>query len=178
MHNKIYNKKKSCIKTTRKMTYQTVNQINSYLTFKLDEEFFSANVSKVLEILELVKITRVPKAPDFMRGVINLRGEVLPVIDTRIKFGLPGTEETSETCIVVVEIEMEGENLKTGILVDSVEEVLEIEPKEILPPPSIGNQYKSAFINGMIKSDDQFLMILDVDKILTTKEIDILKDKV
>lgn len=160
------------------MTNKVVEQINSYLTFKLEEEFFSANVSRVLEILELVKITKVPKAPDFMRGVINLRGEVLPVIDTRLKFGLSKTEETNDTCIVVVEIEMDDDSMKAGILVDSVEEVLEIEPEEILPPPSIGNQYTSEFIKGMAKTDDQFIMILDVDKIMTAKEMDILKDQI
>ncbi|MFP4092283.1 MAG: chemotaxis protein CheW [Cyclobacteriaceae bacterium] len=144
---------------------------NSFLTFRLHEEVFAANVSKVLEILELTKITKVPKAPEYMRGVINLRGSVLPVVDTRIKFGLPLKPETVNTCIVVLNIQIESEELKVGALVDAVQEVLEFTPESISPPPSIGSKYRSEFILGMGKVSDDFIMILDVDKVFSLDEI-------
>ncbi len=151
------------------------NKLNSYLSFKLGEEVYAANVSKVLNILEMTKITKVPKAPDYMKGVINLRGTVLPVIDTRIKFGLSATELSINTCILVLEIVVEGEHLHVGGLVDAVQEVLEIEEHQILPPPNLGNRYRSEFINGMYKvNDEQFIMMLDMDKIFNSEDISIL----
>lgn len=159
------------------MTKETITELNSYLSFSLGEELFAANVGKVLNILEMTKITEVPKAPDYMKGVINLRGTVLPVVDTRIKFGMTPTEYTTNTCIVVMEVEMEGENIQVGALVDSVQAVLEIEDSEIKPPPSIGSKYKSEFINGMVKVDDKFIMLLDMEKVFSTDEIISLKEK-
>ena len=97
--------------------------INSYLTFKLGDEFFAANVSKVLNILEMTKVTKVPKAPNYMKGVINLRGSVLPLVDTRIKFDMTETEYTTNTSILVLDINMNGEPVHLGALVDSVQEV-------------------------------------------------------
>jgi len=153
------------------MEKNILNKSNSYLTFKLSDEIFAAHVSKVLNILEMVRITKVPKAPDYMIGVINLRGEVLPVIDTRIKFGMPLTEHTVHTCIIVMNIEMDGKTLDIGALVDAVQEVIEVDASEILPPPSIGNKYKSEFITGMISYGEQFMMLLDIDKVLTSDEL-------
>jgi len=152
------------------------NIINSYLTFKLDNEYFAANVSKVLNILEMTKITKVPKSPPYMKGVINLRGAVLPLIDTRIKFDMPETEFTTNTCILVLEIEIQGDTIHVGALVDSVHEVIELEKKQILPAPSIGNKYKSEFIEGIAKVEEDFVMILDMDLIFSTDEITMLKD--
>jgi len=161
------------------MEQDNIVMLNSYLSFQLGEEIFAANVSKVLNILEMTKITKVPKAPAYMQGVINLRGTVLPVIDTRIKFGLPPTEVTTNTCILVLDIEIEGETLQVGGLVDSVQEVLEIEPKQILPPPNIGNKYRSQFINGMFKvDDDNFIMLLDMDKVFSVEDIAILSGNI
>lgn len=154
------------------MEQENNQMLNSYLSFKLGDEIFAANVAKVLNILEMTKITKVPKAPDYMKGVINLRGTVLPVIDTRIKFGLSGTEFTTNTCILVLDIEIEGESLHVGGLVDGVQEVLEIEHSQILPPPNIGNKYRSQFINGMFKvDDDNFIMLLDMDKVFSVEDI-------
>src|SRR5687768_17514595 len=107
----------------------------SYLSFKLGEEIFAANVEKVLEILEVTKITKVPKSPAYMRGVINLRGNVLPVIDTRQKFNMPHTEDTVNTCIMVLNIHMDGDKLILGALVDAVQEVLEISQDQIKTAP-------------------------------------------
>lgn len=151
--------------------------VNSFLSFKLGDELFAANVGKVLEILELTKITKVPKSPDYMRGVINLRGNVLPVIDTRIKFGMPAIGDTINTCIIVLDIEMEGESVKVGLLVDMVQEVLQIDADNIQPPPSIGHKYKSDFIQGMGKLDGEFVMILKIDQVLSTDELSIIQEK-
>lgn len=154
---------------------QELTQLNSYLSFKLGDEIFAANVGKVLNILEMTKITKVPQAPAYMQGVINLRGTVLPVVDTRIKFGLSPTEVTTNTCILVLDIQVEGEGLHVGGLVDSVQEVLEIEPHQILPPPNIGNRFRSQFITGMYKlTDDDFIMLLDMDKIFNVEDLALL----
>lgn len=147
------------------MNNETTTKINSYLSFNLGEEQFAAHVGKVLNILEMTKITEVPKAPEYMKGVINLRGTVLPVVDTRIKFGMTPTEYTTNTCIVVMEVDMEGDIVQVGALVDSVQAVLEIEESQIQPPPSIGSKYKSEFIYGMAKLDDRFIMLLDMEKV-------------
>lgn len=152
-------------------------KLNSYLSFKLGEEIFAANVSKVLNILEMTKITKVPKAPSYMKGVINLRGTVLPVVDSRVKFGMAPTEVTPNTCILVLEVDVEGEVLQVGGLVDSVQEVLEIEPHQIMSPPSIGSRYRSEFITGMYKRDeDHFIMLLDMDKVFSSDEALVLRE--
>ena len=132
----------------------------------------------MLNILELTNITKVPKAPDYMKGVINLRGTVLPVIDTRIKFGMTPTEFNVNTCILVLDIDIENESLHVGGLVDAVQEVLEIELNQILPPPNIGSKYRSEFISGMYKlNEEQFIMILDMDKVFSAEELLTVKDK-
>lgn len=154
------------------MDKEELGQINSYLTFKLGEEEFAANVSKVLSIMEMTKITKVPKSPEYMQGVINLRGQVLPVVDTRIKFGMSPTEFTQNTCIIVMEVNVENEQVLVGALVDSVQEVLELNDEDIQPPPSIGTNYKSEFISGMAKVDEKFIMILDMDKVFSAKELE------
>ena len=159
------------------MTTESINKVNSYLSFHLGEEEFAAHVGKVLNILEMTKITEVPKAPEYMKGVINLRGAVLPVIDTRIKFGMTPTEYTNNTCIVVLEVEMEGDIVQVGALVDSVQAVLEIEEAQIQPPPSIGSKYKSEFIDGMAKVNEKFIMLLDMEKVFSSDEIISLKEK-
>lgn len=152
------------------------HKINSYLTFKLGEETFGANVAKVLNILEMTKITKVPKSPPYMKGVINLRGAVLPLIDTRIKFDMPETEYTPNTCILVLDIDLNGEPVHVGALVDSVQEVIEIDDSQIQPPPSIGSKYRSEFIEGMAKINEEFIMLLNMDLIFSTSELSLLKD--
>lgn len=145
--------------------------INSYLTFKLGDETFASNVSKVLNILEMMSITKVPKAPEYMKGVINLRGTVLPVIDTRLKFGMTPTEVTTSTCILVLDVVVEKEAIKVGALVDSVQEVLELNNDDIQPPPNIGSKYKSEFIYGMSKAGEEFIMLLDMDKVFSATDV-------
>lgn len=159
------------------MNNETTTKINSYLSFNLGEEEFAAHVGKVLNILEMTKITEVPKAPEYMKGVINLRGTVLPVVDTRIKFGMTPTVYTPNTCIVVMEVDMDGDVVQVGALVDSVQAVLEIDNAQIQPPPSIGSKYKSEFIYGMAKIDEKFIMLLDMEKVFSSDEIIQVKEK-
>ncbi|MFW5777554.1 MAG: chemotaxis protein CheW [Bacteroidota bacterium] len=152
------------------------NVVKSYLSFELGDEMFAADVSKVLEILELRPITKVPRSPSYMRGVINLRGNVLPVLDTRVKFGITAKEDTVDTCIVVLNVMMEGETLTLGALVDSVEEVLELTDGDIEPPPTIGSKFNPEYLHGMVKMDDVFIMVLNVDKVFSTEELVFVQD--
>ncbi|MBT1686098.1 chemotaxis protein CheW [Dawidia soli] len=148
----------------------------SYLTFWLDDELFATSVADVSEILELSKITKVPRAPHFMRGVINLRGIVLPVVDTRLKFGLEKIPDTVDTCILVLNLTIDDQQIVLGAIVDSVQEVLEIDAARIQPAPSIGSRYKSGFINGMVKHHDQFIMLLNIGLVFSTEELSILQN--
>ena len=152
-----------------------VIEVRQYLTFKLSEEIFGVDVAQVREILDYIKITKVPQTPDFMCGVINLRGSVVPVVDMRLKFGMEKTETTVNTCIVVVEVNLEGENTILGALVDSVQEVFELGPLEIEPAPRIGTKLKTDFIKGMGKRDDKFIILLDIDKVFSSEELSIVQ---
>jgi purine-binding chemotaxis protein CheW len=153
------------------MSVAAITETRQYLTFKLAEEIFAVDVAKVREILEFTSITKVPQTPDFMRGVINLRGSVVPVMDMRLKFGMPVTEKTVNTCIIVVEVNHEGETIIIGALADSVQEVFELEPEQIEPAPRIGTKLNTDFILGMGKHDGEFIMILDIDRTFTSEEI-------
>jgi purine-binding chemotaxis protein CheW len=153
------------------MTTKTKTQVSSYLSFRIGSEVFAANVRNVLNILEMTKITSVPKSPVYMKGVINLRGTVLPVIDSRIKFGIEETEITSNTCIIVLELHTGGDPIMIGAIVDAVKEVLEIDEGDILPPPSIGTNFNSDYLKGMAQSEESFIMILDAEKVFASNEI-------
>lgn len=147
------------------------NDMNQYLTFMLDSEVFGLAIGKVREVLDFTTVTRVPQTPEYMRGVINLRGSVVPVIDLNAKFAMAQTEKTVNTCIIIVEIEMEGETTVLGALADSVQEVLDLEPEQIEPAPRIGTKLDTAFIKGMGKHDDQFVILLDIDKVFSADEL-------
>jgi len=144
---------------------------SQYLTFTLDHEQFAVDISKVREVLEFTSVTKVPRTPDFMRGVINLRGSVVPVVDLRLKFGLSRTEQSIDTCVIITEVESKGEKLVLGALADSVQEVIELEPGSIEPPPRMGTRVNIDFIRGMGKRDDKFLILLDLDRVLTEDEL-------
>jgi len=153
------------------MSISSVSNIRQYLTFQLGVEVFGIDVFNVREILEFNSVTKVPKTPDFMRGVINLRGSVVPVLDMRLKFGLTETERTVNTCIVVAEVSFEGENIVIGALVDSVQEVFGMDESLIEPAPRIGTQLRTEFIKGMAKKDDGFIILLDIAKVFSFEEI-------
>jgi len=158
------------------MSTDTITEMAQYLTFTLDDEVFAVNIAKVHEVLDFTKITKVPKTPDYLRGVINLRGSVVPVADMRLKFGLPKTEKTVNTCIVIMELSLDGDNTVLGALVDSVQEVLDLEPGQIEPAPRIGTRLKTEFIKGMGKREDQFIIILDIDKVFSAEELSLTQD--
>lgn len=147
-------------------------ETESFLSFKLGEESFTIPVMKIMEILEVPKITRVPQAPNFLVGVINLRGAVLPVIDTRIKFGMSAIDFTINTCILVVSVMSNEELIQVGALVDSVSEVFEFSTDKIKPAPTIATRYRADYIAGMIQEDDHFIMALDVDKVFSSNDLD------
>ncbi len=147
------------------------NEPSQYLTFTLDKEQFAVDISKVREVLEFTSATKVPRTPDFMRGVINLRGSVVPVVDLRLKFGMARTERTIDTCVVITEVEANGEKIVLGALADSVQEVIELEAKNIEPPPKMGTRVNIDFIRGIGKREEQFLIILDIDRVLTEDEL-------
>ncbi|MBF0175655.1 MAG: chemotaxis protein CheW [Magnetococcales bacterium] len=142
-----------------------------YLTFMLDNEVFAVDIAKVREVLEYTNITKVPRTPEFMCGIINLRGSVVPVVDMRLKFGMDQSERTVNTCIIIVEIVQDDEITEIGALADSVKEVMELEHNKIEPPPKIGTKLRSDFLKGMGKHNDQFIMILDINRIFSTEEL-------
>ncbi len=153
------------------MSDTTTLNTNQYLTFTLGDEHYAIEVSKVKEVLELQPITRVPKTPAFMRGVINVRGGVVPVLDFRLKFDMPQTEPTVDTCIIVLEVALNDETITLGAIADSVQEVVELPPEEIEPTPKIGTSLNTDFIEGMGKYRENFIIILNIDKVFTAEEI-------
>ena len=155
------------------MSVAKITEARQYLTFKMEEEVFALDVGKVREILDYTTITKVPQTPDYMKGVINLRGSVVPVVDMRLKFKMPAQDRTVDTCIIVVEIAIEQEQTILGALVDSVQEVFELEPSQVEPAPRIGTKLNTDFILGMGKRDDSFVIILDIDRVFSSEELDI-----
>ena len=149
---------------------------NQYLTFKLDEEFFTVNVNSVREILEYVKITRMPDAPPFMRGIINVRGSVIPVTDLRMKLGLSETVPKPTTRIIVLEVEREGGSMVIGALADAVKEVIELSPDQIEPPPEIGTRWKKDSVTGVGKYNGEFIMCLDIGRVFSLTELTTLEN--
>lgn len=158
------------------MATAEITETKQYLTFILGEEIFALDILKVREVLDFTTITKVPRTPEFMRGVINLRGGVVPVVDMRLKFGMIETEKTVNTCVIIAEVSMDGETTILGALADSVQEVFELEPDRIEPAPKIGTQLNLEFIRGMGKRYGNFIIILDVDKIFSADELAVVKE--
>ena len=142
-----------------------------YLTFRLGDELFAIDVNQVREVLEMETITTVPNAPEFMRGIINVRGSVVPVVDLRTKFGMNATEKTVDTRVVVMELDLDGELTVLGSLADAVHEVIELSAEAIEPPPKLGNRWRTKFIKGVGKRDERFILILDIDKVFSLDEL-------
>lgn len=146
-----------------------------YLTFKLGNEIFALDIAKVREVLDFTTVTKVPRTPAFMRGVINLRGNVVPVVDLRLKFGMITTEQSVNTCIIIVEVTVDDETAVLGALADSVQEVLDLDPGQIEPAPRIGTRLNTEFIRGMGRHNDRFMIILDIDKVFSAQEITLIE---
>lgn len=157
------------------MSVRDITETRQYLTFKLGNEIFATDVAKVREVLDLTSITAIPRTPEFMAGVINLRGSVVPVVDLRLCFGMSKTVTTRNTCIVVVEVLLDTESIVIGALADSVEEVIDLEPEQIEPAPRIGMHIRTDFIRGMGKRDTQFIMILDIDRAFSAEEMAVVR---
>jgi len=155
----------------KEMSIEKITETRQYLSFKLDEEEFALDISKVREVLDYAKITRVPQSPEFMCGVINLRGSVVPVMDLNRKFGIRNTEKTVNTRIIIGEVSIEGEGTVMGVLADSVNEVMELEPENIEKSPSIGIRMNTDYLMGVGKSEDEFVLILDIDKVFSADEL-------
>jgi purine-binding chemotaxis protein CheW len=155
------------------VTEKAANDLaGKYLTFRLADEEYGLEILKVREIIGMMAITSLPRTPSFVRGVINLRGKVIPVIDLRSKFGLQTTSDTAETCIIVVDVTAAVGVVQIGILVDSVEEVLDIAGHDIEEPPKFGTSVDTAFILGMAKSKGTVKILLNIEKVLSSDELD------
>ncbi|HWP22559.1 MAG TPA: chemotaxis protein CheW [Candidatus Binatia bacterium] len=144
---------------------------SQYLTFHLAGEEYAIGILHVKEIIAYGAVTVVPQTPAFVRGVINLRGSVVPVVDLALKFGLSASPVTHRTCIIIVEVRLDGEPTIMGIIADSVSQVVELSADDILPPPPFGTRVKLDFLRGMGKAGAHFLLILDVDRVLSSAEL-------
>ncbi len=144
---------------------------SQYVTFNLGKELYGVEVTRTREILSLTPVTKVPQTPDYLLGVINLRGQVVPVVDMRLKLGLPAGDETEDTCIIVVDVHVDGETITVGALADAVREVLDIRSDQIEPPPRLGTRLNTEYINGMGKIDEQFMILLNIDRIFNSEEL-------
>jgi len=153
------------------MSVAGIMETTQYLSFKLSDEIYALDIAKVREVLDFTTVTKVPRTPEFMRGVINLRGSVVPVVDLRLKFGMTKTESSVNTCIIIVEVKVDDETTILGALADSVQEVLDLGPDHIEPAPKIGTRLNTEFIKGMGKHNNAFLIILDIDKVFSTSEL-------
>ena len=145
-----------------------------YLTFVLAGEEYGIGILKVKEIIGIMAITTVPQTPAYMKGVINLRGKVIPIVDLRVKFGIEAMEYTEKTCIIVVEIASGGQKVMIGILVDSVSEVLNIKGADIEDAPNFGSHLNTDYILGMAKTGGRVKILLDIDRVLGAEEIVVL----
>lgn len=142
-----------------------------FLTFDLADEEYGLEILRVREIIGMMDITPVPRTPDFVLGVINLRGKVIPVVDLRLKFGLEYREPDDRTCIIVVEVQNEGETVQMGIVVDLVNEVVDVKESDVEPTPSFGVNLDTTFILGMAKVGEKVKILLDIDQVLTGSEV-------
>lgn len=153
------------------MSTAKITETARYLTFRLGDELFAINVFKAREVLDLSHITRVPTAPGYLRGVVNVRGNAIPVVDLRAKFGLPQAADTLNTRIIVMELQVDGEPIVVGGLADAVHEVLELEPHEINDPPTLGLRWRTDLILGMGRRDDRFTIILDIERVFSSDDL-------
>lgn len=143
---------------------------SKYLTFGLGDENYAIDILKIKEIIGMMDITKVPRLPDYIKGVINLRGKIIPVIDMRLKFGLVSRDYDDRTSIIVLELEKEGINITSGVVVDTVNEVVDINSTDIEPQPEYGTDVNQAFLTGMAKVDNSVIMLLDAVKMLSIEE--------
>lgn len=153
------------------MASKSTSSHGQYLTFTLGKEIFALDIVKVREVLELTTVSEIPRTPEYMKGVINLRGHAVPVVDMRLKLGMSQIEHTVDTCIIILEVAFENEAIVMGALVDSVHEVFEMSEHDIEPAPRMGAAIEASYIKGMGRQDDRFIIIVDVDRIFSENEL-------
>ncbi len=154
------------------------SEAGKYLTFTLGREEYGLKILKVREIIGLMKITAVPRTPEYIRGVINLRGKVIPVVDLRVKFGMEHVEETDESCIIVVEVMKNDEAVPMGVLIDAVSEVFDVGGEQIEDPPSFGKTVDAEFILGMAKIEEKVKILLNIQMVMTAGDFEELEEAV
>jgi len=157
---------------------ETEQNVQQYLTFMIGGEEYAVSLLKVKEIIEYDVVTEIPKTSQWVRGVINLRGNVVPVIDLAVKFRLPASVAGKLTCIVITEVECEGEATIMGIMADSVRQVIDLKPEDVEVPPTFGTRVKVDYLLGMARSGKKFCLLLDTEKVLSTEELLELPDSV
>ena len=155
------------------MTKDTDEAMTQYLSFQVAGESYAVGVLQAREIIEYPTVTRVPHAPPAVRGVINLRGSVVPVVDLAVKFGLPPSPVDRRTCVVIVECQLEGEPMVIGVIADAVNQVLDLAPEDIEPPPSFGTRVRTEFLRGMGKLERGFVLLLQMDLLLSWQEANV-----
>jgi len=146
-----------------------MEKLSSYLTFKLGKENFAANIGNVLHILGVPEITELPNAPSYIKGAFNLRGKILTVIDPHEKFKMPQQAITKNSCIIVLEMEKNGERTELGALVDAVDQVIEVGDEDLLPPPDLGTEFKSNYIENVIKKGEEFILVLNIINVFSSE---------
>ena len=157
--------------TRPETTSSTDRNVQQYLTFMIAGEEYAVSLLKVREIIEYDTVTEVPRTPEWIRGVINLRGSVVPVIDLAVKLRQAPSVAGKLTCIVITEVECEGEATVMGIMADSVRQVIDLNPQDVEPPPTFGTRVKVDYLLGMARSGKKFCLILDTEKVLSTDEL-------
>lgn len=160
------------------METQTMSSVKQYLTFLLDEEIFAFDVMNIKEVIDYPKVTKLPNSPVYMEGIINLRGRGVPVIDLRVKFGIEKIERTVDTSIIIVEVEEDGGTLLIGALVDAVREVIKLDSNELEPAPKLGMAINSGYIKAIGKLDESFIIILNMARVFSDREMEIMQEKV
>ena len=150
--------------------------VSQYVTFQLGKELFGVEVERTQEILSLVEVTAVPQTPEYMLGVIHLRGHAVPVVDMRLILGMPGVDRTQDTCIIVLEVRIDDDTLVVGAQADAVREVLEISQEQVEPPPRLGTRLKTEFIRGLGKVNEQFIILLNIDRVFNGDTLELAQD--
>lgn len=153
------------------MTAAAEVHTNQYVTFQLGDETYAFDVANTREVVDFTNITPIPNTPSWVRGVFNLRGSIIPVLDIKQKFGIGATQQTPDTCILIVELVLGKDEYVLGILADSVREVFEMERSRIEPPPKFGANIATHYIRGIGRHQEQFFVILDVEKVFSTQEL-------
>lgn len=147
------------------------NDYTTYFVFQVQKEIFTVPVSRVMNVLELMTPSRIPETPDYLEGIVNVRGELLPVIDSRLKFGMDKTELGADACIIVLEIAGHSDQFKLGLVVDKARDVMEVSDEEIETVPDMGLELNPEYVKGVINRNEEIILLLDIDKIFSRKEI-------